>query len=1510
MNGFWKKTGKRFSSALLALVLVLSLMPAAMAEPATQDHEHGFDSYGMDDSSHWQVCSDCGAQSPSEPHNKDSSTVDREATCYQKGTTKYTCSVCNYSWTEEDIPATEQHSYEGEWVSNDTTHQRKCVTPGCTSLSAAQNHRPINNGIPHDPTCTKDGYTEHTCADCGKTYTVKTASALGHTDPDSAGKCTRCHQIIHSHTYNSAWQYDNTNHWKECSCGAKGSTSRHTGPDAAGLCTVCGIRMGSATTYTATFRNGTDIYKTQANIAPSGKVTGLGTPSKPTPSNSNCTYSFYGWTEDSSGGSSKGVYTGQSGVYRSSSSVMDVPINKNVTYYSLFTTRATSQNLNISAGTTSGTTVGGSIRSEISSRFSSLTGQSSFNSVSFSNPRGSSYGVLYANSSKGSLGTGSYSYSSVANLYFVPGSSSGYTVNYTAADSYGNSVAGTITISGTSSSKSSTITYSVAPGGTVDFKTSDFREAYRAMSGDTSTPRWITFSPTSSYANFDGAIYSGSREMTRSILDDGTAFYYSDSDYGRYALNTLNFKATDRARNGDELSMTFEAWYNKSVSYKGTLKIVVDGKSNQDGDVTYRVAPGKSVTFDRSDFNEAYQELSGSSRTIRYVEFKAPSAYNSFAGKLNVSGKTDFTRNDLSYGGLQFYYNSSSYGDYALDDVRFTATSSARDGDTLEIPFRAYYSGSDYEEGALKIIIDKDESDDTVAYEVAPGKSVSFKRADFNEVYQDLSGSSRTIRYVTFSAPSSYTNFNGELYAGRTSFSRSDLTHSKTFFYYSDSKEGDYALDDLTFQATSSARDGDSISIPFRAYYSSSDYEEGTLKITVSTSSGSSIAYDVAPGGSVAFKPDDFNDVYRSLSGTSRTIRYVVFSAPSAYTSFAGSMYTGNTALTRSNLSYSQTKFYYSSSSYGSYALSSLSFRADSGAKNGSTLSIPFRVCYSDTDYEEGTLKITVNTSAGGDISYTVAPNKTVNFDRTDFNSFFRKTYSNYQLSYVEFRQPTTSEFSDSDGTFYTGYGTSYANSFRRTTLADARFYYNSGDAGRNDYALDDLTFAAASAFTGKVTLHFTAYGTNSRSVEGTVVITPAGGASSSLVGSIRYNITAGNSLQINANDLAKFYKKSGYTTDTLQYVTFSDVPAAGALYYNYYSASGYGTATREQITAANRSARSFYMSPTSASQYALTELTYVPSGSNYCAVIPFTAYGTGGRSVTGSILISVTSTAVSEVYGVTPKGVAVNFPASSIYTAVATATGSALSGIQLLKLPAANVGTVYVGSGNTPADTKTVYTYNTGTQQMGQLRFVPAGAYTGPVEIPYAALNASGVPIASGVFSLGVLNSRKAFSDVTTSTWCYKYVTELADASVIDGYANGSFMPNNTITYGAALKLVMLAAGYPEQAPTVKGSVFSGYLARAQADGLVTRTNVNLSAPITRLQVAQLAAGALKLDINNLSSVKPFTDTSDVYVQALNAAGIIEGYFSNGVSTYKPGNTLTRGQVSAIVWRMRNYNK
>ena len=368
--------------------------------------------------------------------------------------------------------------------------------------------------------------------------------------------------------------------------------------------------------------------------------------------------------------------------------------------------------------------------------------------------------------------------------------------------------------------------------------------------------------------------------------------------------------------------------------------------------------------------------------------------------------------------------------------------------------------------------------------------------------------------------------------------------------------------------------------------------------------------------------------------------------------------------------------------------------------------------------------------------------------------------------------------------------------------------------------------------------------------------------------------------------------------------MTLKDVPSTGSLYYNYYGVSKYG-ASKLKLTSSNCDNYNLYFSPSSTSQYALTELTYLPSGTNYCAQIPFTAYGSGSKSLSGTILISVNLSAVSEVYGVTPKGTAVTFPASAMYIAVSSASGQGLSSIQLLELPDSSVGTIYVGTGtSTKANTSTRYGYSSGSQRMGQLRFVPASGFTGSVEIPYVACNSSGTPIAAGKFSLGVVSNVKKFSDMTSSTWCYKYVVELSDAGVIDGYTDGSFKPDNTVTYGAALKLIMLAAGYPEQKPT-DSNPFSGYLTKARSEGIITRSNVNLSAPITRLQVAQIAAGALKLDTTNLSSVQPFTDTTDPSVQALNAAGIVEGYFSGGKSTYKPNNTLTRGQVSAIVWRM-----
>ena len=804
-----------------------------------------------------------------------------------------------------------------------------------------------------------------------------------------------------------------------------------------------------------------------------------------------------------------------------------------------------------------------------------------------------------------------------------------------------------------------------------------------------------------------------------------------------------------------------------------------------------------------------------------------------------------------------------------------------------------------------------------LTYEVDRGESVSFSKRDFRSLYRN-EYSDENPSYIVFTDYDDlddYGYLTAKNYRDKT-ISLDESALDNTWFYYDSNdvpKDVDYALDDLTFEANRRADSG-TLRMEFEIHGERSrDYVSCTMDIKVGGGSGSSkgdITYTVKPGEEVTFDDEDFVNAYDNAGG-SGTMKYVVFEKPSSDYSNAGTVYSrygkrNATSFTRSELD--DYKFYYGDSDYGDYDLDELSFVADKSFSD--SIEIAFTAYggrgSKENDSVSGTLKITSSKSASsskGDITYTVKAGEEVAFDDDDFEKIYENSSCTGSFKYVEFSRPD-SAFNNA-GTLYSRYGKRNETAFTRSSLSGTTFGYDSYEDA--DYSLDDLSFVADRTFSGSITLSFTLYGgKNSKcdqSTTGTLVITTGTSAvTSRYVGNIRYNTTPNTALQINANDIARLFRK--YTSGgSLQYLTLTSVPATGSLYYNYYNASKYG-ATRTQLTASMAGSMIFSYSPASASEYDLSELTYIPSGSNYCTALTFTGYSSSGAAVSATILISVTASPVSEVYSVTTKGTSVNFPANSVYSAVASATGFGLSSIQLLELPASTAGVLYVGS--YAADTTSAYSYGSDTDSMSQLRFIPNSGFTGSVSIPYVALSSSGTALGAGVVSIGVVDSVKKFTDISTSTWCYKYVTELAGANVISGYSNGTFQEKNTITYGAALKLIMLAAGYGEQAPTVKGSPFSGYLAKAKAAGLVSG-NPKLNGPITRLQIAQIAAKALKLSTTGLPSKKPFTDTNDVYVQALNAAGIIEGYFSNGTSTYKPNNTLTRGQVSAIVWRMKN---
>ena len=945
-------------------------------------------------------------------------------------------------------------------------------------------------------------------------------------------------------------------------------------------------------------------------------------------------------------------------------------------------------------------------------------------------------------------------------------------------------------------------------------------------------------------------------------------------------------------------------------------------------DLTYDVDEDDYVFIGADDFEDLFDEEWDGWDSFEYLEFRNIDDFDDYGYFTAEDGdgyNAQLDSDDL-YDGI-FYSNgrdAEDWDEYDLDTLYFETYDNI-DSDTIYIDFTLYGYDEDVD-GTMCIDIaggSGSSGDVELTYYVDPGDDVELDADDFWDLFDEESREDfEYLEFYSYDDFDDYGYFEAEDADGDW-VQLYDSTLDDGYYYYNwydTSSSYDYALDRMTFCADKNA-DEDTLEFPFTMYGDDNDEVGGTLYIEIGegtgTSSKADFVYQVDPDDDVTLDAEDFYDFFYDESDYDE-LEYIEFTGYDDfddYGYFGADGYDYDDYVRDYELNESDLDdgwFYYDEDEVWDdyeFELDTLTFYADRNADED-TLTFDITMHGVDGDKIDATLAIEIGegttsstTKVDGDIIYEVDPDDTVTFDRDDFWEFLDDETGD-DLEYVRFTDATGL---DDWGELYSYDYNDDRVYFDEGDLDDGYFYYDSKDLYYDDdCTLDDLTFLSYDDADGEVVyLDFTAYGRDD-DAKGTVAIAigDVGGVTAE-GGDIRYYTDYSGRVQINANDIARFFEES-YPGYTLQYVTLKGAPDYGSLYYNYYGTSEYGTSYSMRITADNCDDMDLYFSPSS-SQYALSELTYVPSGVNYCAQIPFTAYGTGSRSVSGTILISVNLSEVPDVYGPTPKNTAVTFPAASIYTAVSQASGLGLSSIQLLELPAANEGTIYVGSGTSQrADTSTLYGYSSGSQRISQLRFVPATGFTGSVEIPYVACNSSGMPIASGKLCLGVVEEMEDFSDISSSTWCYKYVLELSDADVIDGYSDGTFKPDNQVTYGAALKLIMLAAGYTEQAP-VNSNVFSGYLARAQADGLVSGS-VDLDAPITRLAVSQIAAKAMGLSINNLSSVRPFTDTSDPYVQALNAAGIVEGYFDNGTSTFKPYNTLTRGQISAIVWRMEQY--
>lgn len=177
-------------------------------------------------------------------------------------------------------------------------------------------------------------------------------------------------------------------------------------------------------------------------------------------------------------------------------------------------------------------------------------------------------------------------------------------------------------------------------------------------------------------------------------------------------------------------------------------------------------------------------------------------------------------------------------------------------------------------------------------------------------------------------------------------------------------------------------------------------------------------------------------------------------------------------------------------------------------------------------------------------------------------------------------------------------------------------------------------------------------------------------------------------------------------------------------------------------------------------------------------------------------------------------------------------------------------------------------------------------------------------------VFRAAFEDWQNPYVDLGGNEWFFEYVSDLTVAKVIDGYPDKTFRPRGTVTYAEALKLVMKAAGYEDQPGTVLHWA-GGYLAKAQADGLIGQV-ADLNAPIDRRSVADLIYKTLGLDKPEDDYI--YSDMTGAMVDrdAVNAlydAGIMEGYLdAAGQRNFFPRNNLSRAELSAIIWRINDY--
>lgn len=173
-------------------------------------------------------------------------------------------------------------------------------------------------------------------------------------------------------------------------------------------------------------------------------------------------------------------------------------------------------------------------------------------------------------------------------------------------------------------------------------------------------------------------------------------------------------------------------------------------------------------------------------------------------------------------------------------------------------------------------------------------------------------------------------------------------------------------------------------------------------------------------------------------------------------------------------------------------------------------------------------------------------------------------------------------------------------------------------------------------------------------------------------------------------------------------------------------------------------------------------------------------------------------------------------------------------------------------------------------------------------------------------------------YKDINKTNWAYESINEMTRRNIVNGFPDGRFKPDETVTYGEFIKMALMA----DQGKDVGNSASPDHWAKNYYDTALELNYFNpyqvhqsqLDAQIPRGDMALIISSVLgDINIENYDAIqggiKDITSGTkyEYDITKAYATGILTGYTDK---TFRPDKSLSRAEATMVIYRLADETK